>query len=144
MVVQGNFLKSQDSISTFENNLTSIFLSSDQSKKKPVCHDGPCRNQVLQACSLVLLAIPKEQSDTPKFVYAFEFNNCSNLTPETRGQTFFSKPLMLLLCDISLKRHLLIKRTIGQLRHQIHGQIQPGHVRLRHQIAYQVGFNGLS
>ena len=27
---------------------------------------------------------------------------------------FFAKPLMLLFCDVSLKRHLLIKRTIGQ------------------------------
>ena len=42
MVVVANFLKSQDSKSIFEKNLTSIIQAVRPKSKKPVCHDGPC------------------------------------------------------------------------------------------------------
>ena len=42
MVVPANFLKSQDSKSTFENNLSLIFLCVIPKSKKTVCHDAPC------------------------------------------------------------------------------------------------------
>ena len=61
LVALAKFLKSQGFKSTFQKNLTCIFLSLRANSKNPVCHDWPCIPDVI---SIILSCVHPMINDT--------------------------------------------------------------------------------